>query len=48
MGRFFKKMFLQNSFRWSKDLIPWHGMMVLLEDENVKLPFQTIFKIKIL
>ena len=27
-----------NDFRWSKDLIPWHDMLFLLESETVKLP----------
>ena len=30
------KVFLLNDFRWSKDLIPWHDM--LLKGEIVKLP----------
>ena len=30
------KMFLLNNFRWSKDLIRWHNM--LLEGETLKLP----------
>ena len=25
------KVFLLNDFRWSKDLIPWHDMLLLLE-----------------
>ena len=32
------KMFLLNDIRWSKDLIPWHDMLLLLDDETVKLP----------
>ena len=29
----------QNRFsHWSKDLIPWHGILLLLEGETVKLP----------
>jgi len=32
------KVFLLNDFRWSKDLIPWHDMLLLLEGETVKLP----------
>ena len=32
------KVFLLNYFRWSKDLIPWHDMLLLLEGETVKLP----------
>ena len=31
-------MFLLNDFRWSKDLIPWHDLLLLLEGETVKLP----------
>ena len=31
------KVILLNDFRWSKDLIPWHGMLLLLECETVKL-----------
>ena len=31
-------MFLLNDIRWSKDLIPWHDMLLLLDDETVKLP----------
>ena len=29
-------MFLLNDFRLSKDLIPWHDVLLLLEDEAVK------------
>ena len=32
------KVFLLNYFRWSKDLILWHDMLLLLEGETVKLP----------
>ena len=32
------KVFLLNDFRWSKDLIPWHDMLLLLEGTTVKLP----------
>ena len=32
------KVFLLNDFRWSKDLIPWHDLLLLLEGETVKLP----------
>ena len=32
------KVFLLSEFRWSKDLIPWHDLLFLLEDETVKLP----------
>ena len=32
------KVFLPNDFRWSKDLIPWHDMLLLLEGKTVKLP----------
>ena len=32
------KVFLPNDFRWSKDLITWHNMLLLLEGETVKLP----------
>ena len=32
------KVLLLNDFRWSKDLIPWHDMLLLLECETVKLP----------
>ena len=32
------KVFLLNDFRWSKDLIPWHDMLLLLEGETIKLP----------
>ena len=32
------KVFLLNNFRWSKDLIPCHNMLLLLEGETVKLP----------
>ena len=32
------KVFLLNDFRWSKDLIPWHDLLLLLEVETVKLP----------
>ena len=31
------KVILLNDFRWSKDLIPWHDMSLLLECETVKL-----------
>ena len=31
------KVFLLNDFRWSKDLIPWHDLLLLLEGETVKL-----------
>ena len=32
------RVFLLNDFRWSKDLIPWHDMLLLLEGTTVKLP----------
>ena len=32
------KVFLLNDFRWSKNLICWNDMLLLLEDETVKLP----------
>ena len=32
------RVFLLNDFRWSKEMIPWHDMVVLLEGETVKLP----------
>ena len=32
------KASLLHDFRWSKDLIPWHDILILLEDETVKLP----------
>ena len=32
------KVFLLNDFRWSKDLIPWHDMLLLLVGKTVKLP----------
>ena len=32
------KVILLNDFRWSKDLIPWHDMLLLLEGETLKLP----------
>ena len=32
------KMFLLNDFRWSKDLIPWYDMLLLLVGKTVKLP----------
>ena len=32
------KVFLLNDFRWSKDLILWHDLLLLLEGETVKLP----------
>ena len=32
------KVFLLNDFRYSKDLIPWHDKLLLLEGETVKLP----------
>jgi len=32
------KVFLLNDFRWSKEIIPWHDMLLLLEGETVKLP----------
>ena len=35
-----EKLFLLNHFRWSKDLIPWHDMLFLLEGETAKLPAQ--------
>jgi len=32
------KVFLLNDFRWSKEIIPWHDFLLLLEGETVKLP----------
>ena len=32
------KMFLFSDFICSRDLIPWHDMLLLLEGETVKLP----------
>ena len=32
------KVLLLNDFRWSKDLIPWHDMLLLVEGETVNLP----------
>ena len=32
------KVFLLNDFRWSKDLIPWHDMLLLHVSKTVKLP----------
>ena len=32
------KVFLLNDFRWSKDLIPWHDMLLLHVGKTVKLP----------
>ena len=32
------KVFLLNGIWWSKDLIPWHDMLLLLEGETVNLP----------
>ena len=32
------KIFLLNDFRWSKDLICWHDILILLEGKTVKLP----------
>ena len=26
------KVFLPNDFRWSKDLIPWHDVLLLLKE----------------
>ena len=32
------KVVLHNDFKWSKVLITWHGMLLLLEVDTVKLP----------
>ena len=32
------KVFLLSDFRWSKDLIPWYDLLLLLKCETVKLP----------
>ena len=32
------KVFLLNDFRWPKDLIPLHDILLLLEGETVQLP----------
>ena len=35
-----EKVLLLNDCRWSKDLIPWHDILLSLEGETVKLPAQ--------
>ena len=36
-GESSRDVFLLNDSWWSKDLIPWHDVLLLLEDETVKL-----------